>query len=134
MEKLYDAPGVTSAGYDPAHKAIVAKWENFPATGHFRPCLEAQVNCVQQHDVDFVVVNVSTTQGVPAQEDQQWLGDYVFPGYESAGLKAVITIVPQDALTQLGASRWRQTGSTFKFDMFEVASLEDAKACIRDYS
>lgn len=134
MEKLYDAPGVTSASYDAANKSILAKWDNFPATGHFRPCLEAQVKCLQERGVEFIIVDVATTEGVPNLEDQEWLGEYVFPSYEAAGLKAVITIVPVNALTQLGANRWKRTGSTFKFEMFEVASLEDAQACARDFA
>lgn len=132
MITLYDAPGNTSASYDAANQTVIAKWDNFPAGGHFRPCLEAQVNCVRNQGAKFVIVDVATTQGVPSQEDQQWLGEYVFPSYESAGLKAVVTIVPADALTRLGANRWQQTGSAFKFDMFEVASLEDAQACLQD--
>jgi len=132
LQTLYNEPGVVQASFDDANKTVIARWDVFPATGHFRPALEAQLDCVEKQGCQFIIVDVSKTQGVPTQEDQKWLGEVVFPGYEKAGLRAVVTIVPEDALTKLGASRWKKTGSDFNFAMFEVSSMADAEACIRD--
>jgi hypothetical protein len=130
--QIYHAAGQCEATFDAATQTIYARWDKFPAEGHFRPCLDAQAKLVAAGRAKFVIVDVSKTTGVPLQEDQAYLVEKVFPAYKAGGLKAIITVVPASAITKMGAKRWQDSGSQFGFAMYEAASVADAEQLIRD--
>lgn len=125
-EQLYKEPDITTCIYDTEKNSVVVKWHKLSGHDHLRPCLEAQMKCVKEKGAKFVVVDVSSAQGTPTQEDQDWFGTKVFPFFDKQGLKALITILPQSALTKLGAKTWQKTSIGFSFSNYEVGSLKAA--------
>jgi len=127
MKDLYSIPDIVETVYDSAHATIRVSWKTFSGHQHLRPSIEAQVACVEQ-GAKHVIVDTSEAKGLPSDEDQAWFATEVFPRYEKAGLKTLVTVLPKSAVTKLGASRWSETGNRFGFKTFTCASLEDAQS------
>jgi hypothetical protein len=66
-------------------------------------------------------------------DDQKWFGDYLFPNMQKAGIKAIITVLPKDALAKLGAKTWNKTGNMFDIDFYEVSSRAEAENQAKNY-
>ncbi len=131
-QTLYSAPGICSATFDASRGVITATWHKFPGDGHFKPSLDAQAKLVASGQAKYVIVDVRTTVGVPAADDQEYLVKTIFPAYKRGGLRAIITLVPASALTRLGAKRWQDSGAGFGFQMFEAGSPADAEALLAE--
>lgn len=127
---LYSIANIVETQYDPATQTITCTWHHLGPHDHLRPCLQAQVDCVLAHTTKAIVIDTSASQGVLTQEDQAWIGEYVFPSYQSRGLKAVITVLPQSALTNMSAKRWQKTGAGFGIDFIETDSVMTAKQIV----
>ena len=81
---------------------------------------------------EYIIVDVSETTGTPSQEDQNYFAESVFPFFEKTGLKALITVLPQGAISKMGAKRWQRTASSFAFSTYDVESTGDAEGLIND--
>ena len=127
---LYSVAGIVETEYDSATKTIICTWIHLGPHAHLRPCLQAQVDCVVAHATKAIIIDTSESQGVLTQEDQGWIGDYVFPTYQAHGVKAVITVLPQSALTNMAAKRWQKTGSGFGIEFIEADSVATAKKIV----
>ncbi len=123
---IYNAPGFVDTWHEQDKGIIVAKWHKLTTREHVRPSCEEQLKVAQTTNAKCVIVDTSTAEGVPFPEDQKWFGDYLFPNMQKAGIKAIITVLPQNALTRLGTNTWKKTGSLFDMDFVDAASYEDA--------
>lgn len=131
MEKvLYEAAGVTKAVLRVEQRQVYVVWHQFPAKDDFKPCLEAQAREVGAGRVDAVIVDCRKTVGVPLQEDQKFLVEKIFPTFIKGRLKAIITLVPESALTKFGARKWQETGSQSGITMFEAGSEDEVPALV----
>lgn len=126
---LYESKGAVRAVLHPELKQVFVVWESFSG-GHFKPCLEAQMKAVDSGQAKFVLVDVRKTKGVPTQDDQDFLVQKTFPLFKAAGLHAIVTLVPESAVTKMGAKRWQSAGSQFGFKMYEAGSPEDASSLL----
>ena len=129
---VYCVDGVVETIYDAATQTMTCTWIHLGPHAHLRPCLQAQVDCVIAHDTRAIIVDTADAKGVLTQDDQAWIGEYVFPTYQANGLKALITVLPKSALTGLAAKRWQKTGSNFGFDFMDADSLATAKQIVAD--
>jgi hypothetical protein len=134
VKDLYTVDGVVETSYDPSIKSIIVTWIHLGPHDHLRPCLEAQVDCVENDGAKVILVDTAESTGVLAQVDQTWFGEYVFPTYQRNGVKAVITVVPKSALTNLAAKQWQKTGSDFGVDFVEVDTIKTARKLAADYT
>ena len=82
----------------------------------------------------MVIVDTSKAKGVLKQEDQEWFGTYLFPKLQAAGIKAIITIVPGDALSKLTARQWTRTGQQFGVEFIDTATLQTARQLAKQYA
>ena len=105
------------AGTNQVHRAVLQLLEpsNFEA---FMAALSGEV--AQTLRVDHVRLVLETLQ-----ED----GDSD-PTLRRLG--EILTVVPRSARTKMGAMRWVRSGSMWRFPMYEVASVEDARAVIAE--
>lgn len=131
--ELYKAEGFVDAWFDNTAKIIVAKWYKMTTKEHVRPSCEAQLKKTETKDVKCVIVDTSEAQGTPFLEDQKWFGDYLFPNMQKNGVKAIITVLPSNALTKLGTRTWKKTGSIFDMDFLEASSLKEAERLAKKY-
>ena len=63
-------------------------------------------------------------------EVQKWFGEVLFPGYKShPGFKGLINILPQSAITKMGANHWKKTaqGDQFGFTVYDTDSMQNAE-------
>jgi hypothetical protein len=126
---LFEAKGVVKLVLQPEAKQLFVTWDSF-AGGQFRPCLEAQMAAVKAGKAKFLIVDVRKTKGVPTQDDQDLLVKTVFPAFHAADVHAIVTLVPESAVTKMGAKRWQASGSQFGFKMYEAGSPEDAESLL----
>ncbi len=126
MSIVYEKPGYVKTEVDSSLKAVIVYWENLYDGQIVKESCLAQLEQVKAGKVNKVIVESSKADGVPPQDVQEWFGKELFPQFNANGVKAIITVVPESALTKLAAKRWKNTGSPFGFDMLEVDSLETA--------
>lgn len=124
--EFFTKPGVVKNVYDSSLSAIIATWTDLGPHDFARPCVEAQLEVIRKNPVKVMIVDAYNAVGVLKSLDQDWLGEEVFPKYEQAGLRAVITVPSKSALSRLSSNQYQQTGSDFKIDFVEVESLEEA--------
>ena len=65
---------------------------------------------------------------------EPWFGTYLFPKLQAAGIKAIITIVPSDALAKLTARQWTRTGEQFGVEFIDTATLQTARQLAKQYA
>jgi hypothetical protein len=97
----------------------------------FRPLLEEQLKVQIEKRVASVIIDTGATTGVLAQEDQEWIIKDFFPRVAKTATKALITVVPKSALTNLANKRWQSVGNAFGFEMYNVGSAADAEELAR---
>ncbi|MEM9325001.1 MAG: hypothetical protein AAGA85_05075 [Bacteroidota bacterium] len=128
---FFEEPSIVKAYLDSEMNAVVVVWDNLYDGDIVKECCLAQLDQVKQ-GAKYVIVETSKAQGVPPQDTQDFFTNTLFPNFQAEGLKAVITVVPTSALTKLAAKKWTNRGKPFGFEMFEAASLEDAKRLTKD--
>ena len=90
-----------------------------------KECCEAQLQQVRM-GVEFIIVDTSFVKGTIEPQTSVWLEDFLFPAYENAGLKAIITIQSADVMARLSNRLWNRAGSKFSFDAINVSTLVEA--------
>jgi hypothetical protein len=123
---IYNEEGWVDTWYESINNTVVSKWYKFTTPIHVRKSCEAQMKAVEQYKVKAAIVDSSQAEGVPYLEDQKWFEDVLFPKFQILGVKAVITVLPNNALTRLGVKTWLNTGKKFGMEFIEVATYEDA--------
>lgn len=134
MNMFYEKEGVVRTYMDGSlPKTVVVEWDSLYDGDIVRESCEAQLEKVKQ-GARFLIIETSKSKGVPPQDVQNWFGETLFPAFDKAGLKAMITVVPESALSRMAAKNWIKNGTPFQFDSYDAASLEDAKKLIKELS
>jgi hypothetical protein len=121
----YVVEGVVNCVYDTELSCIYVKWDRF-VPAHVRPCLEAHWAPLSKHGGKGVIVDTKHSKGALSIEDQQWLVDVFFPKMAKIGVRAIVTIVPESAVTRISAKNWSQSGEVAGIKMINAATYEDA--------
>ncbi len=132
--QVYQQPNIVKVVYDATLKSLIVEWTYLGPHKSIRPCTMAQLKAIQENRAKAIIVNTANATGVAKKEDLKWFDNYLFGELEKAGLKAIITVIPQDALTRLSASYWKNTGKTFGIEFLETATLEKAKELVSEYT
>ena len=127
MEVIHEVPGVVKTTFEADTKCIVVYWDNLSDGDIVKTSCLAQAEKVKSGEAKAVIVETSKSKGVPPQDVQDWFASDLFPVFKEANLKALITVIPESALTKLASKKWMTLGSPFNFEIFEAASLEDAR-------
>ena len=131
MQMFYEKPGVVRTYMDSSlPSTIVVEWDNLYDGDVIKESCQAQLDKVKS-GAKYLIIETSKAKGVPKQDIQSWFGDTLFPAFDKAGLKAMITVVPESALSKMAAKNWIRNGSPFGFDSYDAASLDDAKNLIK---
>ena len=131
---LYDVSNTVEAVYDRNINSIVVTWTHLGPHDHLRPCVKAQLECVKRDGAKALVVDTSNATGVLKQEDQEWFNTQLFPSLQAAGLKAIITVVPQNALTKLAARQWQSSGRKSGIEFIQTESRTTALERAKTYA
>jgi hypothetical protein len=128
MEMFFEIRDVVRT-YMYNQETIIVEWDNlFNNDVIKRSCL-AQLNKVKE-GAKYLIIETSKAQGVPSQATQNWFASDLFPELEKAGLKAMITVVPESTLTKMASRSWIKRASDFRFDSYDANSLDDAKKLV----
>ena len=134
MEKhIYDKDGFVQTIIK--GDAIHVIWEKlFNAQVIYDSC-EAQMKAVKEHKLKAVIIDMVDARGTPPQECQKWFGEVLFPSFKSnPSFKGLINVLPENAITKMGANSWKQTATAeeFGFKVFETASSETAFELLKE--
>ena len=130
MARIYEKKNVTYCDYDSVSKTIYVYWNSLYKDDIIRECVEVQMKKVEAGALS-IIIDVKEAAGTPSDDTQRWFAKEVFPFYDQHGLKQLITILPKSAVAKVGASGWNKTASSFKFDIYETDSIENAKKLTR---
>lgn len=127
---IFSEKAVAEASYDDKNKLVHVKWYSLAGHSFIKPCCLAQLEMVKK-GAKILIVNVAESKGTPSPEEQEFFGKTLFPEFDKAGLKALITVLPSAGVTKMGANRWKKTASTFKFETYDVESEADAQSLVK---
>lgn len=135
MDKVvYTQPGIVHAVYDSEMKGIVVTWEKLGTHHYIRPCFESLVDCIQRNGVKVIIINTTKATGVVSQEDHKWFEGFLFHKLERAELKALITVIPENAFSRLSTDHWKRIGKSFhQIEFLETDSFEKAQELAKNY-
>ncbi len=125
MKLFYQKSGIVEASSDIYSKTMLITWLNFKDDDAMVECCEAQLAQLEL-GIKVAIIDARNAKGVPSQERQKWFETSLYPTLGQRGLIAVITVLPQSAITLLASKRWIKSGSQFSFDSFEANSLTTA--------
>ena len=131
---LYNSDDVVAAHYDQPLNTIIVTWTFLGPHDYLRPCLEAQLECAREDNAKSVIIDTSNATGVLDQSDQEWFGTTLFPEMQKAGVKAIITVTPENAIPKMASKQWQSVGLQFGIDFIETGSLETAKELAQQYA
>lgn len=129
-KKLYVVDEIVEAVFDSANKCILVTWIDTQPHDHFRPCVQAQLECVKTDGAKVLIID---TPNVPSQENLNWLKNHVYPVYQEQGVKAVIIVGSRNPENREATAQWHISGSGFGFDFIEVASRQIAQDLAKMY-
>ncbi|OQX21363.1 MAG: hypothetical protein BWK80_33725 [Desulfobacteraceae bacterium IS3] len=129
---IYIKEGHVKVNYKSENGVIYVLWKNLFDQDVVRECCERQLKEVQ-NGAKIIIVDISRTKGVVLEQTQKWFETYLFPGYVTAGLHAIITIDSEIPTTRLSAKKWTQIGASFSFDMVTVKTKEEAAKAVTEY-
>ena len=121
-----DTPGIGSIGYDDDLRAVILTWLKND-NDMFRPRLEQQLELINSRGLLTVVVDTSAVRGVLNDANQQWLADDFFPRLSATSLKALVSVVPQSAISALTNHRSFRSAAV-PFDLISVDTVDEAHA------
>ncbi|MBI4942102.1 MAG: hypothetical protein HY830_15260 [Actinobacteria bacterium] len=106
---------------------IVVRWFRFGDHDTFTRSLDVQAGLVEAGRARFIVVDIAEATGTPSAMDHDYVNRFVYPRYRRGGLKAIVTVIPHSARTRMGTKGWNRSGRTWRFDMHEAATVQDAR-------
>lgn len=124
---VFEVPGEVLVVHDASLGEIVATWARFGNPGTFRDCLTCQADLVEAGLARFVIVDISGATGTPSARDHDFVNRFVYPRFRRGGLRAIVTVRPQDSHTRMGTLSWSRSGSAWRFDVTETASVLAAR-------
>jgi hypothetical protein len=128
-----ERPGIGSVGYDADVQAVVMTWLRND-NDSFQPMLETQLRVVTERGARSVIVDTSQVKGVINDANQDWLVNDFYPRLGAAGLRALVSVIPQSAIAALVNRRSFHEPVGLAFQVVECASLDDARAVARGYA
>ncbi len=135
MENLFSKEGFVSTILE--KRTVLVRWELlFNAQAIYDSC-QAQLKAVQEGKADSIILDISHAEGTPPMECQEWFGTTLFPAFSAVkGFKAIVNVLPEGAITKMGAKKWKKTAEsgTFDFEFFETESVEIAKELLNSLS
>ncbi len=126
---IYKQDGHVDTYVDMTLNSVVAEWKKLYSADVVKASCLAQLDEVKK-GVKYVIIDNRNASGVPPQETQEWFAHTLFPSFQKAGLKAIITVMSPSAITNLAAKSWISKGKPFGFDMIETPSFDQAKQFI----
>ena len=133
MEDIYSKAGIVQTYVD--GKVIKVIWENLSNKEALYESCQKQLAIVQEGGIELIIIDISEAKGTPPMEVQQWFGDTLFPGYKAVPtFKGLINIMPQSAITKMGANHWKKTAQSeqFGFLVYETDSMENAEKIVAE--
>lgn len=122
---IYEVDGIVRT-YMENPKTIIVEWDSLFNNEVIKKSCLAQLEKVKG-GATVLIIETSKAKGVPSQETQEWFATDLFPEFDKAGLKAMITVVPESALTKMASKSWIKRATDFSFDSYDAVSLEEAK-------
>jgi len=128
---FYEKQGVVRTYMDSSlPETMIVEWDNLFDSAVVKESCEAQLEKAKA-GAKYLIIDTSKAQGVPSKETQDWFVNYLFPNFDKVGLKLMVTVLPQSALTKLASKSWIKNATPFSFESYDCGSQNEAKQLIR---
>ena len=81
--------------YDPSLKAVITIWKRQNTTTSYKEIFNVTLQAIQESKAQVYVSDI-TFQGAVGTDSRKWMEQEIIPKAVQAGLKQVITVVPND--------------------------------------
>ena len=123
--KIYENEKFIKVSLVDSPKHILYDWKKTYITlAEFKEMHLTAIEAIKANGVYNLISDSSKVTDVPQDECKEWLGTQLIPLLSQAGVKKLITIVPQTALGRLGTKSWQQ--KVMGIDMYDVKSMDEA--------
>ena len=129
---IYEKPGCVRVEYKPVGGYILLDWTSFMIQmAEIQELHQKTLAAAKQYHCYYYLAETSRVRTVFLKEIIRWWGDVWVPKLAEAGLKAIVTVVPESALALLSTRSW-QAEVTQGITMKNVKTLAEAIAAIRE--
>lgn len=129
MKFISELPNVVRCSYNEAHQYTIHEWTSFFCTPEesilMRNVLEEFLNFVKENKVTKHIVDVKKCTDTFAQDDLNYITDYLVPKEIEYGVLYLANIVAEDLVTQVTTEFWQEKVEG-GFLVKNVQNLEEA--------
>ena len=114
---------------DSPKKHLLYSWtKTYITLDEFKEMHLTAIQSIKSNGITSLISDSSSVTDVPTDACKEWLGKDLIPLMAEAGVKRLITVVPQTALGRLGTKSWQQ--QVLGIDLYDVKSKEEAYSLI----
>jgi alkylhydroperoxidase family enzyme len=129
---IYEKPKYIQVVYHPDKNIIVFDWTDFLVTlQEIQELHEKALKIAQENGCYYYVAETSKVTNMLRPEVIKWWADIWVPKMVSAGLKAIVTVVPSSAIAAFSTHGW-QAQVLDGITMANVRSFADAERLIKE--
>ena len=122
---IYQNQDYVNVSYVESPKHLVYEWtRNSIKLDEFKKMHLKALEVIKSKGVTSLITDSSKVLDVPFPENVEWLGTELIPMLAKAGVKKLISIVPQTALSRLGTKSWQN--KVLGIDMYDVKDMAEA--------
>lgn len=123
--QIYQKQNHITVTYFQSPKYILYDWiKNYLSLDIFKELHLKALEKIRAESVTSLISDSSKVTDVPTDDCMEWLGKEMVPLLSKAGVKRLITIVPQTALSRLGTKSWQR--QVMGIDMYDVKNMAEA--------
>jgi len=122
---LFRIDKVVECVHYPAARAVVSHWESLSNAECVPAIKRGSAEC-RRLGAKSWIVDLTKNPGVPSQADLHWMATEGVALGLSNGVIAVINIIGESALANMGSKRWSKGASAGGMASYDCKSLEDA--------
>ena len=129
---IYGKPGIVEVSYDIVQQVIIFDWTSFLISlPDIQELHQKALETAQLKDCQYYIAETSKVITALPQEVIQWWGGTQVPKLASIGLKAIVTVVPDNAIASMSTTSW-QSEVIGTVIMKNVKTLPEAFAVVHD--
>ena len=122
---IYNKQNYITVTYSQSPKYLLYDWtKNYLDFEIFKEMHLTALKTIKENGVTSLISDSSKVKDVPSPECVEWLGNVLVPMLSQAGVKRLITIVAQTALSRIGTKSWQM--KVLGIDMYDVKNMKEA--------
>jgi hypothetical protein len=129
---IHEIPSYVRLSYNSEKNYILFDWTDFDVTlDEIKVLHQKALDTALQTGCFYFIAETSKVKTILRKEVVRWFGEVWVPKLAAAGLKAIVTVVPDIGLATLSTRHW-QAGVVASIKMKNVTNLAEAEAFLED--